>query len=315
MKWLFKCNTSKKKISLSIDLFWQLKKKTNDPIKGNASSSSQHWFVKSSNAQKQPKNKTSHAQNLICCIRKNGTNFPVQTENERNKSPSIFPLDTPDEWTPIPRKLLCLWAARPSHEKPAENMPYSFFRSSFHLFSLHSLYFRAVISLSPTHKSRSTDDFSCQSNFAVEAQWCFTAMQRKTTKMHSHHFLVGSVAPTEFFFRWETGHKCTFSIEISSVRLWFFDQSEFEEKSNSINRLLCHWKRWTSKYWSQWKCFPTEQIVLSMEKWSRIWNFLLFLSCRQQKTFIPTTMPFVLLPSSTFVWAWKQVTSAFYHWK
>ena len=168
-----------------------IQKKTNDPIKGNASSSSPHWFIKSSNAQKQPKNKTSHAQNLICCIRENRTNFPVQTENERNKSPSIFRLDTPDEWTPIPRKLLCLWAARPSHEKPVENMPYSFFRSSLHLFSFYSLYFRAVISLSPTHKSRSTDDFSCQSNFAVEAQWCFTAMQRKTTKMHSHDFLIG----------------------------------------------------------------------------------------------------------------------------
>ena len=72
-------------------------------------------------------------------------------------------------------------------------------------------------------------------------------------------------------------------MKISSVRLWFFHQSEFAKKSNSINRGFHHWKQWWSEHWSQWNYFPTEQIILSMEKWSRTWNFSSFVSCRETK--------------------------------
>ena len=57
------------------------------------------------------------------------------------------------------------------------------------------------------------------------------------------------------------------------VRVWFFDQSEFEKKSNSIIRLFRHWKQLTSEHWLRWNDFLIKQIVLSLAKRSTILNF------------------------------------------
>ena len=63
-------------------------------------------------------------------------------------------------------------------------------------------------------------------------------------------------------------------MKVIFVRLWFFDQWEFEKKSNSINRVLHHSTRRTSEHWCWENYFPSEQISLSVDKrWRRL-NFL-----------------------------------------
>ena len=56
-------------------------------------------------------------------------------------------------------------------------------------------------------------------------------------KIGCYDFAIGSFARIEISLTLEIGNESIFSFEISSVILWFFDQSEFEkiEKKMKLN--------------------------------------------------------------------------------
>ena len=91
-------------------------------------------------------------------------------------------------------------------------------------------------------------------------------------------FPVDCFARIEFDLSLETGDKCILVFKITFVRVWFFDQSEFEKKSNSINRLFRHWNRLTSEHSLQWNDFLMREFVVSMEKRSTIFSGLMSFS-------------------------------------
>ena len=101
----------------------------------------------------------------------------------------------------------------------------------------------------------------------------FLSYREKIKKIYSSDFLVGCFARIDFYLTLETRNKSIFSIQIIFVKLWFFEQSEFEKKWKSINRLFAHWKRQTSEHWCWENYFPTDEIVHSLEKRSTRLHF------------------------------------------
>ena len=66
---------------------------------------------------------------------------------------------------------------------------------------------------------------------------CFSVLEREKKTIDSYDFAVGIFARIGFCLSLETGDKWILSLEMTSVMLWFFDQSEAEkiEKNNNVN--------------------------------------------------------------------------------
>ena len=85
---------------------------------------------------------------------------------------------------------------------------YSLFFSNIQLFWLYNCSVFNLHShsapLFTSNKSRSTDDFRCQSNFAILAQWCFSAVEKE--KKDSLQRLCPSVFLLRLRFVWPKKH-------------------------------------------------------------------------------------------------------------
>ena len=191
-------------------------------------------------------------------------------------------METTDDWTLIEMKLFSHWAYRPFDGETVDNIALFM---SLHYFgvisiSFHSMCYRLKLEdhsvpLFTSNEIRFDDNFSCQWEFTVWVKRCFSPIERKrrfiTTGLPSV-FLLG----LRFYLTLETGNKCIFSLKITELILWFFDQSEFEKmgrKWNWIRRVFGHWKRRMSEHWLEWNYFLTEQIVFSMEKRATILHY------------------------------------------
>ena len=106
-------------------------------------------------------------------------------------------------------------------------------------------------------------------------------------------FRVDSFAQITFDLNLETDDKCILVLKRISLRVWFFDQSEFGKKSNSITRLFRHWKRLTSKHSLQRSDFIMRQFVVSMEKRSTILNFCSIWIILMEFSFVFVPLSFV----------------------
>ena len=136
-------------------------------------------------------------------------------------------------------------------------------------------------------------------------------------KTDSYDFVVGCFARIDFCLAFETGHKCILSLEITFLRLWFFDQSELEKKLNSINRIFHHWKRRTSEHWLEYFFKLEDHLVQlfssSESRFRRQFDQQMEIQyvgkcCfsaieREKKRLIPTALPSVFFPGLGFVWA------------
>ena len=117
------------------------------------------------------------------------------------------------------------------------------------------------VPLFPSNESRFVEQFDLPMEIQCLGKVLLLSYrEKKKQKIDSRDFPVGSFAVIDFYLTLETGHKSIFSMKIIFVRLWFFNQSEFKKKSNSINRVFHHWKPVTSEHWLQWNYFPADQI-------------------------------------------------------
>ena len=108
---------------------------------------------------------------------------------------------------------------------------YSLFCCSLHLFWLWLLCVELGRSLNSTLHIKS-NPFHRRFQLPIEPRPVSTVVLLCYTEkknIHYYGFAVGFSARIEICLTLETGNKCIVSLEITSVIVWFFDQSEFEK--------------------------------------------------------------------------------------